>query len=175
MIVMAEPARIFGLARDVTRWPQLLPHYRRVTVQGRHGDRTLAQMIAIRRLGPLSIPVSWRAETWADDTDPADLRLRFRHVRGVTRGMDVTWHIRPTAQGARVTIDHDFRRPLPLVGGELVPWFVDRLFTHAIATRTLATFKLLAEAVTPIGAAPAAAPRARRAAPGASGSPASDR
>jgi hypothetical protein len=60
--------------------------------------------------------------------------------------MDVTWHIRPTANGCSVTIEHLFQRHLPLVGDELLPRLVDGFFVRPIATQTLATFKRLAEA-----------------------------
>lgn len=143
--VRASPLRVFELARDIARWPDLLPHYRKVTVQSRNGERVVAQMVATRKFGPLPLPVTWRAEQWPDASDPADLRLHFRHVRGVTRGMEVTWHIRAHGDGAQVTIEHDFQRPLPLLGSELLPNFVNRFFIRPIAGRTLATFKQLAE------------------------------
>lgn len=143
--VAASPATLFQLARDVARWPDLLPHYRRVTVRRQSGDRVLADMVAVRRFGPVPVPVTWRAEQWSDGSDEADMRLEFRHVRGVTRGMAVTWHIRPTADGARIIIAHDFSRRLPLVGERPLPWVVDRFFVRPIAGRTLATFKALAE------------------------------
>jgi aromatase len=143
--VAAPPAVVFELARDVTRWPERLPHYRRVTVQRRQAGRLLARMAAVRPIGRLPLPVSWGAECWAEADDPGDLRLRFRHVRGVTRGMDVTWHIRPAPAGSRVTIEHEFSRSLPLVGADVLPALVDRFFVRPIAGRTLATFKALAE------------------------------
>ena len=67
--------------------------------------------------------------------------------------MDVTWRIEPTEGGCRVSIEHDFRRPIglpivgPLLGDETFPRLVDRLFTRPIAGRTLATFRVLAEAL----------------------------
>ena len=144
--VAAAPAVVFGLARDVDRWPERLPHYRRVIVRGRRGDRVLAQMVAERRFWRIAVPVTWRAVCWPEGDDADDLRLRFRHVRGITRGMDVTWHIRPDGMGgSEVTIEHDFRRPLPLVGPDLLPRLVDRWFTTAIAGRTLRRFRRLAE------------------------------
>jgi ribosome-associated toxin RatA of RatAB toxin-antitoxin module len=154
--IAADASRIFELARDVSRWPALLPHYRRVTVHAVRGDRTVAQMVAVRRFGPVALPVTWRAETWSEGGDPADLRLRFRHIRGVTRGMDVTWHIRPAGAGSAVVIEHDFARAVPLLGDRLLPWVVDRWFTRPIATRTLATFKALAEADTVLASVMAA-------------------
>lgn len=151
--VGAPPELVFRLARDVTRWPQLLPHYVSVRVLDRSGDRTTAEMVATRplvRVLGLGIPVAWRARMWPE---PTTLRLRFRHVAGATRGMDVTWRIEPTASGCHVSIEHDFRRRIglpivgPLLGDELFPRFVDRLFTRPIAGRTLATFRTLAEAL----------------------------
>jgi ribosome-associated toxin RatA of RatAB toxin-antitoxin module len=144
--VRTPPRKVFDLARDVAAWPTKLPHYREVTIQSRMNDRITASMRAVRPLGPFGVPVSWRSEQWSDDSDASDLRLRFVHVGGATRGMDVTWHIRPTQGGCRVTIEHDFSRRLPMLGDEALPWFVDRLFVRPIAGRTLATFKRLAEA-----------------------------
>ena len=144
--VAAPAGKVFALARDVSGWPALLPHYRKVTIHSRNGDRVVATMAATRPLGPVGVPVSWRSECWSDDRDAADLRLRFVHLAGATRGMDVTWHIRPTRTGSRVTIQHEFSRPLPLLGADLLPRLIDRLFVRAIAGRTLATFKALAEA-----------------------------
>ena len=101
----------------------------------------------------LGLPVAWRARTWAE---PATLRLRFVHVAGATKGMDVTWRIEPRAGGAHVSIDHDFRPRIAVFAP-----FVDRFFTRPIAGRTLGTFKALAEAL----AADAADPPVRNALP----------
>ena len=145
--IEAPPRLVFDLARDVERWPALLPHYVRVGVRERHADGSrTADMVAVRRIVPLlglGIPVAWRAMTWSEE---ATLRLRFRHVAGATRGMDVTWRIQPTLGGCRVEIEHDFRP-------RIAPWalVVDRLFVRPIAGRTLATFKSIAEAVHAAG------------------------
>jgi ribosome-associated toxin RatA of RatAB toxin-antitoxin module len=146
--VRAPAPRVLELARDLANWPHLLPHYRSARLTPAADGRVLASLVAVRPLADsprFGIPVAWRAEQWAEDADPTDLRLRFRHLRGVTSGMDVTWHIRPTADGCRVTIEHDFRRPLPLLGDRLLPRIVDRYFTRPIAGRTLRRFKQLAE------------------------------
>lgn len=147
-IDIGAPARtVFDLARDIERWPQRLPHYRHVTVRSRSAGRVTATFSATRPLGPLGIPVWWRAEQWSDDTDAADLKLNFRHVGGATKGMVVTWHIRPSRVGCRVTIEHDFARRILLLPPNFFPAVVDRLFVRPIAGRTLATFKVLAESV----------------------------
>ena len=145
-IDVAAPAeRVFGLARDVVRWERLLPHYARSREIERRTDGSVVVEFVARRPFPvvgvlgLAIPVAWRARTWHE---PATRRLRFVHVAGATKGMDVTWRIEPTEDGCRVTIDHDFRPQFAPFAG-----FVDGAFTRPIAGRTLATFKALAEAL----------------------------
>lgn len=142
----APPALVFALAHDVERWATLLPHYARSRAVERHPDGSLvADFIARRPLVAVlgvGLPVAWRSRTW---NEPARHRLRFRHVAGATRGMDVTWRIEPRSAkggGTHVVIEHDFRPRLPGFAA-----FVDRVFTRPIAGRTLATFKALAEAI----------------------------
>ncbi len=152
-IDVAAPADVvFRLARDVERWPDLLPHY----VAARRGGppdadgRLLVGFVARRSIVPvlgLGLPVAWRALTWAE---PAALRLRFVHRGGATGGMDVTWRITELGDGraCRVEIEHEFA---PRVPGWA--WLIDRLFTRPIAGRTLATFRSIAEAVAATSAA----------------------
>lgn len=141
--VEAPAELVFRLARDVERWPRLLPHYVRVDAQPPAPDGSVvARMVARRALIPLlglSVPVAWRARTWSE---PERLRLRFLHRGGATNGMDVTWRIEPDGGRCRVSIDHDFRPRMP-------GWaaFIDAAFTRPIASRTLVTFKAIAEAV----------------------------
>ena len=141
--VAASPELIFGLARDVERWELLLPHYARSRARERRADGSLVVDFVARRplIGVLGIglPVTWRSRTWSD---PATCRLRFAHVAGATKGMDVTWRIDAVGGGSRISIDHDFQPRLPAFAA-----FVDRAFTRPIAGRTLATFKALAEAL----------------------------
>jgi hypothetical protein len=150
--IAAPPELVFRLARNIERWPRLLPHY--LSVQGprrRQDGPVTYRMVALRPLvggAGFGLPVVWRARTWAE---PEGLRLRFQHLGGVTAGMDVTWRIDRTGTGCRVEIEHVFRRRLPIpflgarLGDEALPAFVDRFFTRPIAERTLATFRTLAE------------------------------
>jgi ribosome-associated toxin RatA of RatAB toxin-antitoxin module len=158
-IDVSAPARlVFDFARDVERWPALLPHYLDVRVLERHPDGAVtARMVAlrpiVRRLG-YGLPVAWRARTWAVEPE---LQLRFVHRGGATDGMDVTWLIEPTTTGCHVAIEHRFDPPYP-------GWaeLVNGLFVRPIATRTLATFKAIAEVVAETATQPPPAEVSRR-------------
>jgi ribosome-associated toxin RatA of RatAB toxin-antitoxin module len=143
--VGAPAETVFRLARDVERWPDLLPHYVAATRQAApdRDGRLLVAFVARRPLIGvlgLGLPVAWRSLTWSDATDRT---LHFAHRGGATNGMDVTWRIGDRPGGTcRVDIEHDFR---PRVPGWAA--LIDRLFTAPIAGRTLATFRAMAEAV----------------------------
>lgn len=138
--VDAPPAKIYALAQDVARWPELLPHYRFVRVlEESDGERVI--VMAARRGW---IPVQWRAR---QTLDPATPRIGFEHLSGWARGMKVWWDFERRGETTRVTIAHDFERG----GGPLVAWFDRRVigeyFIQSIAGETLGRMKQLAEAV----------------------------
>jgi ribosome-associated toxin RatA of RatAB toxin-antitoxin module len=140
--VQAPPEVVFDLARDVERWPELLPHYVSVRVEARQGDAVVARFVARRelvRLLGIGVPIAWRARAWSD---PGRHELRFVHQGGATGGMDVRWQIEPDAGGCRITIVHDHR---PRIAAWAV--IVDRLVIRHVACRTLRTFKAIAEAI----------------------------
>src|SRR3954449_10860948 len=129
--VAAPPDLVYRLARDVTRWERLLPHYSRSAVVRDDGDALVCDFVARRPFVPLlglGIPVVWRARTWHE---PATRRLRFVHVAGATTGMDVTWRIEPASSdagahpraGTDVVIEHDFAPALPGLAAVVDRWF----------------------------------------------------
>ena len=74
--VAAPPEVVFALARDVERWPRLLPHYEDVRILERRPDGSVvARMIARRPvfgLLGLGLPVAWRSRTWSEPRDVPD-------------------------------------------------------------------------------------------------------
>jgi uncharacterized membrane protein len=140
--VDAPAARIYTLAARIEEWPQILPHYRWVTILRDEGPRRLVEMAATRD----GIPVKWVS---IQELDPARHVICFRHVRGITRGMTVEWTIEPAAGGMLVRISHDFDPPWPRPLGPLVArYIVGDLFVHNVADKTLRRIKSLAEGST---------------------------
>jgi len=137
--IAAPPERVFPLVADLSRWPERLPHYRYVRVLARENGTVRAAMSA--RRGP--IPVFWEALQTAD---PRRREIRFRHVRGVTRGMEVLWTLTPERGGTLARIVHDLELRWPLIGRFLAERIVGPQFIDPIAGKTLRRFKALAEA-----------------------------
>lgn len=132
------PHQAYRYACQVERWPELLPHYRWVRFrQGGPEDGGVVEMAARREFGRLGWPVWWLSQMW---TDPERLAVRYHHLAGVTRGMDVLWQIEPVGSGSRVRIIHEWAEG-PAFAGPLAPAVgrsvVGPLFVHFIAGRTL--------------------------------------
>ena len=139
---MAAPyERIFSLAAEVERWPEILPHYRYVRrLPADDGTRHFA-MGARRGL----VPVAWAA---TQRPLPADRRIEFHHTGGVTRGMEVAWRFEPADEGWDVSIEHELDLRWPLIGRFAAERVIGPHFIDAIAGRTLRTIKGLAETGT---------------------------
>jgi ribosome-associated toxin RatA of RatAB toxin-antitoxin module len=136
--MQAPAGAIYPLAAEVERWPELLPHYRWVRLLERSGDRKLVDMAASRD----GIPVSWRA---LQTLLPAVPRIEFRHVRGVTRGMEVAWTFQPQNGGTLVRIEHHLDLRWPLIGGWAAERVIGPQFVDHIAGKTLRRIKELVE------------------------------
>lgn len=145
-VILAAPDVCFERAADVERWPEILPHYRDVRFTRRDGpDAGLVYMSAYRDFGPLPWPIWWESEM---EIDRDALSVRYRHVRGITRGMDVEWRVSGAAAGgSRVEIVHEWEGPgWPLIGGFAARRVIGPHFVHVVAGRTLAGVKRAAEA-----------------------------
>ena len=143
VVMRASMDDAFGAASNVERWPDLLPHYRWVRFLERRPDGGVVEMSANRPFGPLDWPTWWVSEMWIE---PARGAVRYRHIRGITTGMEVEWTLRDTAGGVDVTIVHEWSGPpWPLIRQPAADWVIGPVFVHGIASRTLAGLKRAVE------------------------------
>ncbi len=135
----SAPAEVaFRVAADVEGWPRILPHYRWVRFLRKDGfARGLVEMAAWRPFGPLRYPTWWVSEMRHD----ASVRqVRYRHVQGITRGMDVLWEVSELADGgSHLRLVHEWDGPAwPVIGGIAAERIIGPGFISHIAARTLA-------------------------------------
>lgn len=144
LLVRAPLRRIFDIAREVEHWPAYLTHYRFVRFRSRTPDGGgLVEMSANRPFGVLDWPTWWLSEMAVNSTIPW---IRFRHVGGVTRGMDVEWTFAASTGGTLVKIVHTWNGPAwPVIGPIAATNVIAPVFVHGIAKRTLAGLAHVAE------------------------------
>lgn len=156
-VIAAPPGPCVEAARDVERWPEILPHYRDVHFERRDGPgRGRVVMSAFRHFGPLPWPTWWASEMVTDEEAG---EVRYRHVDGITEGMEVLWDIRPVSDEpgpaagpgegprTRVVILHDWDGPgWPLIGSFAARRVIGPHFVKVVADRTLAGIRREVEA-----------------------------
>lgn len=145
IVVDAPTGRTFRAAADVERWPEILPHYRWVTFHRKDGfGRGRVEMAAHRYFGPVPYPTWWVSEM---EADPESGAVRYRHVDGITAGMDVEWRLTAVGSGGepggggptRVVVVHEWDGPgWPLIGGFAAERVIGPHFIRVVADRTLA-------------------------------------
>lgn len=142
--VRAPLRAMFALAREVEYWPVHLGHYRYVRFRERASDGGgLVEMAANRFFGPIPWPTWWLSEMAVNDERPS---IRFRHVGGITREMDVEWQFEERNGGTHVRIVHVWDGPRwPLIGVFAATEVIGPMFVHAIAERTLSGLAAAAE------------------------------
>jgi hypothetical protein len=154
---------MFELARRVEDWPRHLSHYRFVRFHSRasSGDGVV-EMAAYRPFGAVRWPTWWMSqmqvcppEAAAGAAPGGTGRIRYRHIDGITRGMEVEWSFAPvdatltpcpSSAATRVCIVHLWDGPgWPVVGGVAAAAVIGPVFVHGIASRTLAGLAAVAE------------------------------
>ena len=95
----------------------------------------------------IKYPTWWVSEMTVDR--PAG-EIRYRHIRGITRGMQVVWRLVEAGGSAERRVDveivHTWSGPAwPLIGGLAADLIIGPIFIHGIASRTLAGIKKEAE------------------------------
>ncbi len=133
--VAAPIDRVFDVASAVERWPDFLPHYRWVRILEQTAVGSIVEMAAWRPFGLFKYPTWWVSEMVIR---PDEHVVRYRHVRGITTGMDVEWRLTQATSHVDVQIVHQWDGPRwPLIGTIAANWVIGPVFIHGIASRTL--------------------------------------
>jgi ribosome-associated toxin RatA of RatAB toxin-antitoxin module len=145
--VRAPVRAVFEIVRDVDQWPAHLPHYRFVRFRERASDGGgIVEMSANRPFGLFNWPTWWLSEMQVTDTRETVPTIRFRHIGGITKGMDVEWRFESRDGGTAVELVHAWDGPRwPLIGIFAATAVIGPVFVHGIASRTLAGLARIAE------------------------------
>ena len=81
------------------------------------------------------------------EIDAAGHAVRYRHIEGITRGMEVEWRLQAQEGNVEIVIVHEWKGPTwPFIGPLAADLVIGPVFIHGIASRTLAGVKRRAEA-----------------------------
>ena len=147
LFVRAPLATTFAVVREVEQWPAHLAHYRHVRFTERASNGGgIVEMSANRPFGPVGWPTWWRSEMQVVDASGPHPAIRFRHIAGITAGMEVEWRLEARPGGTFVRLVHAWDGPRwPFIGVWAATAVIGPVFVHGIASRTLAGLARIAE------------------------------
>lgn len=146
LLVHAPADIVFDVAADVENWPSILPHYRWVRFHDKKTfGRGVVEMSAWRHFPMgLKYPTWWVSQMTSEPSEPA---VYYRHVDGITKGMDVKWELTARGQDTFIRLVHAWKGPRwPVIGSFAANHVIGPHFVSAIAQRTLAGVARTAEA-----------------------------
>ncbi len=143
--IAAPLPMVFALACDVESWTGLLREYGWCRIHEKSPDRLVFSMGGWIR--------GWPAR-WTAVQEPRldERRITFRHLKGITKGMEVEWRFVPAGEAVEVALTHDLVMRWPLIGRLVSDLIVGPLYIDYIARKTLGAVKARAEAAA--GGAP---------------------
>ena len=100
-------------------------------------------MAAWRHFPLVRYPTWWLSEM---EHDAQERTVRYRHIGGITKGMDVSWEVREQEGQTLLRIVHEWTGPSwPIIGGFAADTVIGPHFVQHIAGRTLAGIAAEAE------------------------------
>ena len=137
--IKAPIDKIFAIASDLSKWPEILPHYRWVRFLNKSDGHSIVNMAARRG----QIPIQWTSEYWVDSKKT---EMHFKHLKAFTKGMHVIWTFTSKEEAVEVRIRHDLDSAIPILGRFISEVIIAKFFIHHVANQTLKHMKLYLEA-----------------------------
>ena len=112
--VAYKPDVVFATARQVTRYPDVMPNLDNVVIVKDEGNGTqVSKWDATFSVGPLKKSITW---TERDHWNEAGLNCRFELVEGDMKGYDGTWAFTPDGDGTMIELRVNFELGMALMG-----------------------------------------------------------
>ncbi len=108
------PRAVYSAARQVEKFPAVLPNLEAVSILEDDGNGTLVtEWTATLKVGPMSKKVTWSER---DIWNEADLSCRFELVKGDMKLYNGDWKFEEQDGGTLVHLNVDFELGIPMLG-----------------------------------------------------------
>ncbi|MEZ5338160.1 MAG: SRPBCC family protein [bacterium] len=114
MHIPQPPARVYAAARQVEKFPEVLPNLDSARVLEDEGNGSLiTEWTATLKVGPMSKKIVW---TERDIWNEAELSCRFELVKGDMKVYNGSWAFVEQDGGTQVQLNVDFELGIPMLG-----------------------------------------------------------
>lgn len=113
-LVNSSPQEVYGLAKQMERYPDFMPDVESITVVKREANRTITEWVT----NVEGIPICWTEE---DTFDDATTTISYRLLEGDLDRFEGAWTFAPKDGGTQVTLTVDFDFGMPTLADLLGP------------------------------------------------------
>jgi ribosome-associated toxin RatA of RatAB toxin-antitoxin module len=144
--ILGPLERVFSLAEDVMRWPEIMPHYKSVKLLDEYGNKKVLEMVAYVETssGKRVLPIKWTA---IQESIPEERALSFWLIKGPLKDMEVEWTFGEMEYRDKSIVeigaDYTFNKYLLIAKYAVGNFFVNNPFSN-----TLSYLKDIVEAET---------------------------
>jgi len=114
ILVNSSPQTVYGLAKEMERYPDFMPDVESITVVERDANRTVTDWVT----NVEGIPICWKEEDIFDD---AAATISYRLIEGDLDKFEGAWTFEPKDGGTQVTLTVDFDFGMPTLADLLGP------------------------------------------------------
>jgi len=123
-VIRADAAVVYEAAKDVEKFPDVLPDLNSVTVLENNGNgETVTKWDGSVAMGPLKRSISWTERDFWDDEG---LKCTFELIEGDMKRYSGIWLFVKEGENCRVELSVDFELGIPMLGS-MVNRIVDQL------------------------------------------------
>ena len=115
--------KVYALAKDVERFPEIMPDVESVKIVAREGNRTISQWVGVIR--QFKRTVKWTEE---DEWDDKQRRCVFRLTQGDFSKYEGRWDFLEVDGGTKMVLVLDYEFSVPLIG-PIIKGVVQKLVT----------------------------------------------
>ncbi len=111
LIIDSPPQNVYALAKDVERFPEVLPNVQSVTIRERDGSRVVSEWVGL-------VPEFRRTIKWVEEDiwDDGSMRCQFRSLSGDWDRYQGSWTFAAEGAGTRVSLTISYDYNVPLIG-----------------------------------------------------------
>ena len=112
--VAYKPEIVFATARQVTRYPEVMPNLDKVEIVADEGNGTqVSKWDATFSVGPLRKSLTWSER---DHWNEAELTCRFELVEGDMKAYSGTWEFKADGDGTLIELRVNFELGIAMMG-----------------------------------------------------------
>jgi ribosome-associated toxin RatA of RatAB toxin-antitoxin module len=114
IVIDEDLNKVYSIASDIDKQHEFIPGYKPSKIIGRTEEGALI----VER----TAEIDGKEMKWQSSAEFIENKaINFKQLEGKLKGMDIIWEFESVDEGTKITIEHDFKLNIPVIG-----WLAER-------------------------------------------------